>query len=542
MASALSTACLQHPDRTRQGPHSYDVRELGAELPPVTPRRLPYSAPNVLMVVLDEVGFAASSAFGGPVHTPTAERLAGAGLRYTRFHTTALGQATRTALLTGRNHHAVGMGHMTAGPVTGAAPQWPNTAAPLAEILRQYGYSSTCFDTRHEASVLADKTIEYIRHRQSTVPDGPFLSCFAPGDPHTPRHVPVEWIAKYRGRFDEGWDSARGATFARQRELGVIGRDAVLTPRPGAIPAWEDVPEERKPALCRRMEVYAAYLEYADHHTGRVIDALQESGILADTLVVYLIGGNGASADAGLNGSFTSATASDGGGCETPEPWTERLDEMGGPHADGHHAAGWAHAMCTPYQWSVQAAAHFGGTRNGAIVHWPNGIGESGGLRHQWHHVIDVAPTVLELAGIAEPATIDGVPQMPMHGTSFAYSFNQPEAAGRHHTQYFELMGDRAIYDKGWTAVAKRRAPWDLLAMGGDFSEGSWELYDTAADWTQSHDLGPERPEKLAELQMRFITEATRFNVFPPDECAAELLSPDPAGRPTPVRGTSTRP
>ncbi|GLU50264.1 arylsulfatase [Nocardiopsis ansamitocini] len=600
MPSDQTSPSLPTPDQSYQGPLSEDARTLAQALPPITPKRPPAGAPNILMILLDDVGFGASGAFGGPVHTPTAERLAGAGLSYTRFHTTALCSPTRAALLTGRNHHAVGMGHITetATPSPGYTSQRPDSATPLPEILRLNGYNTAQFGKCHEVPVwetgptgpfdhwpafsgferfygfiggetnqwqpalvdgvtaidppddpdyhlmsdLADKTIDYIRRQQALTPDKPFFAYFAPGATHAPHHVPKDWISKYRGQFDHGWDAVREATFQRQKELGVVAADALLTPRPAEIPAWDDVADEWKPILSRQMEVYAAFLEYADHHTGRVVDALEELGILDETLIVHMIGDNGASAEGGLNGSFMTTTAANGGGeYETPEFWTDRLDQIGGPHAYNHYAVGWAHAMCTPYQWTEQVASHYGGTRNGAIVHWPNGIEEPGGLRHQWHHVIDIAPTVLELAGITEPSTVNGVTQMPMHGTSMAYTFNEPDAPERHRTQYFELMGNRAIYDDGWTAVTKHRTPWDLLAKGGDFDEDVWELYDTTTDWTQARDLSAQYPGKLAELQMKFIIEATRFNVFPLDDRSAERMNPELAGRPTLVRGDTLR-
>ncbi|MEV7694082.1 arylsulfatase [Microbacterium sp. NPDC089189] len=600
MSEELPGSILPLPDRAFQGTVVFDAKKNESEFPPIVAKRPPQSAPNVLVILLDDVGFGASSAFGGPVSMPTAERLANAGLKYTRFHTTALCSPTRAALLSGRNHHAVGMGHITetATPSPGYRSTRPNTAVPLPEILRQNGYNTAQFGKCHEVPVwetgptgpfdhwpafsgferfygfiggetnqwapalvdgvtavsppttdgyhlmpdLADKTIEYVRQQKSLTPDKPFFIYFAPGATHAPHHVPTDWIAKYKGKFDHGWDEQRERTFARQIELGVIAADSQLTERPDGLPAWDDVPEEQKPILAHQMEVYAAFLEYADFHTGRVIDALDEQGILDDTLVYYIIGDNGASAEGGINGAYMLTTASNGGAeFETVEFWNEHLDKVGGPEAYNHYSVAWAHAMCTPYQWTKQVASHYGGTRNGTIVHWPSRIDGQGEVRSQWHHVIDIAPTILDVARLAEPHTVNGVTQIPMHGVSMSYSFNEADADDRHVTQYFELMGNRGIYHQGWTAQTKHRTPWDVVSKAPDFSADVWELYDTSVDWTQANNLAASRPEKLAELQQLFLIEAARHNVFPIDDRAAERMNPELAGRPTLVTGTSLR-
>lgn len=600
MTEDLPGSVLPVPDRAYAGPVGFDAKKTDVEFDPIVAKRPPAAAPNVLVILLDDVGFGASSAFGGPVRMPTAERLAGGGLKYSRFHTTALCSPTRAALLSGRNHHAVGMGHITetATPSPGYRSTRPNSAVPLPEILRQNGYNTAQFGKCHEVPVwetgptgpfdhwpafsgferfygfiggetnqwtpalvdgvtaieppsdegyhlmpdLADKAIDYVRQQKSLTPDKPFFVYFAPGATHAPHHVPKDWIAKYKGAFDDGWDAQRERTFANQIELGVIAPESRLTVRPDGISAWRDLPEEQKPVLAHQMEVYAAFLEYADHHTGRVIDALDDLGVLDDTLVYYVIGDNGASAEGGLNGAYMLTTASNGGAeFETIEFWNEHVDDVGGPEAYNHYSVGWAHAMCTPYQWTKQVASHYGGTRNGTIVHWPAKISGAGEVRDQWHHVIDIAPTILDVAHLAEPHTVNGVTQIPMQGVSMAYSFDDAAAPERHTTQYFELMGNRGIYHDGWTAQTKHRTPWDVVSRSPDFSVDVWELYDTTTDWTQSNNLAAEHPEKLAELQQMFLIEAARHNVFPMDDRAAERMNPALVGRPTLVTGTSLK-
>jgi len=588
---------LPIPDQPYVGLVPYDAKDPEAKFPPIQRLRPPAGAPNVLIVLLDDVGFGASSAFGGPIATPTAERLAGGGLKYTRFHTTALCSPTRQALLTGRNHHSVGMGGIT--EIATGAPGYnsirPNTAAPLAEILRRNGYSTAQFGKCHEVPVweanpsgpfdhwpsqsgfekfygfvggetnqwfpelydgttpveipddpnyhllpdMTDQAISWLAMQTSLQPNKPWFMYFAPGATHAPHHVPKEWIEKYKGQFDQGWDKLREETFARQRALGVIPQDCQLTARHPEIPAWDDMPAELKPVLARQMEVYAGFLEFTDHHVGRLIDVLERLQVLDHTLVYYIIGDNGASAEGTLQGSFNEMINFNGAAAlETPEFLVAHLDEFGGPSSYNHYAVGWAHAMDTPYQWTKQVASHWGGTRNGTIVHWPNSIKAKGELRHQFHHVIDIAPTVLEVAGLPEPAVVDGVAQKPLEGVSMAYSFDDPQAADQHETQYFEMFGNRGIYHKGWTAVTKHKTPWELVgAKTVAFDDDVWELYDTTQDWSQARDLSKEQPEKLHELQRLFLIEATKYNVLPLDDRGVERFDPDLAGRPVLVRG-----
>jgi arylsulfatase len=374
------------------------------------------------------------------------------------------------------------------------------------------------------------------------VPDKPFFVYFAPGATHAPHHVPQEWIDRYKGKFAHGWDRQRELTLERQKELGVVPQDAGLTERHEEIPAWGEMDEALRPALERQMETYAGFLSHTDHHVGRVIDAIEELGILEDTLIFCIIGDNGASAEGTIRGTFNELICLNGMGdiVETPEFLSARVDKWGSPEAYNHYAVGWAWAMDTPFQWTKQVASHWGGTRNGTIVHWPSRIADRGGLRSQFTHVIDVAPTVLELAGIPEPATVNGVEQSPYEGTSMAYTFDAPDEPERHDLQYFEMFGNRGVYHQGWSAVTKHRTPWKL-AIGTKtipFDEDVWELYDGSKDYSQAHDLSKEMPDKLRELQELWLVEARKYDVLPLDDRAVERLSPELAGRPSIVKGT----
>ena len=593
---------LPIPSRPRTGLITYDAKDPDTRYPAIEPVRPPEGAPNVLVILLDDVGFGASSAFGGPCHTPTAERLAADGLRYNRFHTTALCSPTRQALLTGRNHHSVGMGGITelATGAAGYSSILPNTMSPIARTLKLNGYNTAQFGKCHEVPVwetspvgpfdawptggggfeyfygfiggeanqwyptlfegtnpievtgtpedgyhfmadMTDKAIAWIGQQKALAADKPFFVYFAPGATHAPHHVPKEWADKYRGMFDEGWDTLREATFARQKQLGVIPPDCELTARHPEIPAWDDMPDDLKPVLRRQMEVYAGFLEYTDHHVGRLIESLQRLGVLDDTLIYYIIGDNGASAEGTLNGTYNEMLNFNGmAAIETPEFMAERLDQFGGPDSYNHYAVGWAHAMDTPYQWTKQVASHFGGTRNGTIVHWPNAIDARGEMRWQFHHVIDVAPTILEAAGLPEPLFVNGVQQHSIEGVSMLYSFDDADAPDRHETQYFEMFGNRGIYHKGWTAVTKHKTPWLLVEDDVPaFDDDVWELYDTTTDWSQARNLAAEMPDKLHELQRLWLIEAARYNVLPLDDDVARRMNPDVAGRPILIRGNT---
>jgi arylsulfatase len=594
----VQRSILPIPDRQHVGVTTYDAKDPDTKFPPIEPLRPPKGAPNVLIVLLDDVGFAASSAFGGPIHTPTAERLAKGGLKFNRFHTTALCSPTRQALLTGRNHHSVNMGGIceiaTAAP--GYSSVLPKNKAPLPMTLKLNGYSTAQFGKCHEVPVwetspmgpfdqwptggggfeyfygfiggetnqwypaiyegttpiepektpeegyhftedMTNKAIKWTRQQKALMADKPFFMYFAPGACHAPHHVSKEWIDKYKGKFDQGWDKLREEIFARQKKLGVIPADAVLTERPAEIPAWDETPENMRPIFAREMEVYAAFLEHVDHHLGRLVDTLADLEVLDDTLIYYIIGDNGASAEGTPNGCFNEMATLNGlAGLETPEFLASRIDLFGGTEAYNHYAVGWAHAMDTPYQWTKQVASHWGGTRNGTIVHWPNGVKAKGEVRSQFHHVIDVAPTILEAAGLPHPTVVNSVQQAPIEGFSMLYAFNDAKAAERHETQYFEMFCNRGIYHKGWTAVTRHGVPW-LGAYKRAFDDDVWELYDTNTDWTQSKDLAKANPKKLAELQRLFIIEAGKYSALPLDDRTFERFNADLAGRPQLIKG-----
>jgi arylsulfatase len=576
----------------------YDAKDPDMKITPIEQLRPPEGAPNVLIVLIDDCGFGAPSAFGGPCSTPAAEKLAAGGLRYNRFHTTAICSATRQALLTGRNHHNAGMAGITeiATGQPGYSSVLPNSMAPLAKTLKYNGYNTAQFGKCHEVPVwqsspvgpfdqwptggggfeyfygfiggeahqwypslyegttpiapskspeegyhlvedMTDKAIGWISQQKALAPDKSFFVYFAPGATHAPHHVPKEWADKYKGKFDAGWDKLREETFARQKKLGVIPADCQLTARPQDVPAWDAMPEAFKPVLRRQMEVYAGFLEYTDHHVGRLFEAIDKLGLTDNTLIYYIIGDNGASAEGSFNGCFNEMSYFNGlQALETAEYLTARLDKLGGPESYNHFAVGWAHAMDTPYQWTKQVASHFGGTRNGTIVHWPKGIKAKGELRTQFCHVIDVAPTILEAAAIPEPVSVDGIQQDPIDGVSMLYTFNDARAPERHETQYFEVMGNRAIYHKGWSAVTKHYTPW-IPDKKPALDDDVWELYDTAKDWAQAKDLSKEMPAKLRELQRLWIIEATRYKVLPVDDRMFEKINPDTAGRPVLIKG-----
>lgn len=590
---------LPIPDQVYHGLTTYDAKDPDTKFPPIRQITAPEGAPNILVVLIDDSGFGASSAFGGPCNTPNFEKLANNGLRYNRFHNTALCAPTRSALLTGRNHHSVGMGTVT--EIATSAPGYdsvrPNTKQPLAETLKLNGYATSQYGKCHEVPVfqnsaigpfdawptgsgfeyfygfvageddqwypslyegtapvevdktpeqgyhltedLADHAITWLHTLKSIAPEKPFFMYFAPGATHAPHHVPKQWIDKYKGKFAHGWDKQREITFARQKQMGVIPPEAELTPRPAELPAWDDQPAALRPILERQMETYAGFMEHTDHHVGRVIDTIEQLGELDNTLIIYIWGDNGASAEGTLKGTYNELIVFNGMGdiLETPEYLSARLDKWGGPESYPHYAVGWSWAMDTPFQWQKQVASHWGGTRTGTVIYWPKGIDEKGGLRSQFCHVIDVAPTVLEAAGIPEPIQVHGVTQSPMEGTSMVYSFKDASAPERHEIQYFEMMGNRGVYYKGWSAVTKHRTPWVFGGKLPAFDDDVWELYDGSKDYSQAHDLSKDMPDLLHKLQRVFLIEATKYNVLPLDDRSLERFNAELVGRPETIKG-----
>ncbi|MCK9984446.1 MAG: hypothetical protein AzoDbin1_00918 [Azoarcus sp.] len=549
-------------------------------------------APNIVVVLLDDVGFAATGTFGGPTDTPALDRLAAEGLRYNQFHTTALCSPTRAALLSGRNAHRVGFGTVTeiGNSQPGYNAFWQKSVASLPEILRRSGYSTAAFGKWHntpewevspvgpfdrwptglgfdyfygfmlaEASqwepplyrnttpveperapkdgyqvttALVDDAIRWAQTHDSVAPDKPYFLYFAPGAAHAPHHVTPEWIAKYRGRFDQGWDRLREESFARQKALGVIPADAVLTPRPKELPAWDSLSAEQKKLYARQAEVYAAFLAQTDFEVGRLIETLRKGPKGDNTLVFYVVGDNGASAEGGLDGSEDNMAAVFSGLGTDVARQLSNIDRLGGPDFDNHFASAWAWAFDTPFQWTKQIASHFGGTRNPLVVSWPARIRDRGGLRSQFGHVNDIAPTIYDVLGIRFPEVVDGVAQEPLDGASLAASFADATAPSQHRRQYFELSGNRAIYKDGWVAAAFHAVPWSLK-RSSDFAQDGWELYDVSNDFSQARDLADKHPEKLAELKALFDEEARRNKVFPLSNGFREDITTPDARRPS---------
>lgn len=583
---------LPHSSVARSVVTALGIDEQTGSFEPVRPVAAPPGAPNVVLVVLDDLGFGSSSAFGGPCRMPTAERLSRDGLRYTRFHVTALCSPTRQALMTGRNHHSVGMGATT--EMATSAPGYtgfrPRSAATLARILQGNGYSTAAFGKWHQTPPseispvgpfdrwptgegfdhfygfmacemnhwypllyegttpveptrrpeegyhltedLVDHAVDWVHTQRALTPDRPFFTYLAFGASHAPLHVPPEWPERYRGVFDTGWDRLRETTLARQKELGVVPPSTELAPWPAGVPHWDEIGDDRRALGARFMETFAGFTEHADSQLGRFVRALEELGELENTLFLYLLGDNGASGEGGIEGTHVEHRLGHGL-VDDPAEMIEHLDEIGGPESYPIAPVGWALAMNTPYQWTKQVASHFGGTRDGLVVHWPRGITDAGGLRQQFHHVIDVLPTVLDCAGIPQPTTVDGAAQQPVEGTSMRYTFDDPDAPDRRRTQYFEMCGNRGIYHEGWTAVTRHGIPWEMVpsTRRGAFRDDVWELYDTTRDWSQAHDIAADHPEVLARLRELFLVEAAKYQVLPLDDRVTERENPQLAGR-----------
>jgi arylsulfatase len=568
-----------------------------AKTPPWTEVKAPAGAPNVVIVLIDDMGFGVPSTFGGPVPMPTLDRIASEGLRYNNFHTTALCSPTRAALKSGRNHHVNNMGSITefATGFPGNTGQIPDSVAPVAEMLRLNGYSTGAFGKWHElaawetsvsgsfarwptvgggfdkfygflggetnqwaplvydGTVLADlpddpgyhfltdmteKTIAWVRLQQALTPDKPFFVYFAPGATHAPHHVPQEWIARWKGKFDQGWDRLREETLARQIELGVVPAGTRLAPKPQAIPDWEKLSADEKRLFARQAEVYAAFAEMTDHEIGRLVRAIEDLGELDDTLFLYIAGDNGTSAEGGASGLFNEYTYFNLVPEQVPD-MLGKLDEWGSPETYPHMAAGWAVALDAPFGWTKQIASDFGGTRNGMAIRWPKGIRAKNQIRSQFHHVIDVAPTLLEAARLPEPKVVNGTRQRPMDGVSMVYSFDAPQAADRHVTQYFEILGNRALYHDGWLARTVHYEPWAAKPVH-PLQEDVWELYDVRSDFSLANDLAAANPARLKELQSLFMKEAEKYQVLPIDDRRFERANPTLAGRPDLMAGRTS--
>ena len=596
---ASAQEVLPKPPEPFKGQIGLSAKDSKSDFP--QPLQAPKGAPNVVVILLDDVGFGASSAFGGPVQTATLDRLARNGLRYTQFHTTALSSPTRAALLTGRNHHSVHTGtimEMGTG-FPGYDSLMGKDTATVAEILKQHGWNTSWFGKNHnvpdwqssqagpfdlwptalgfehfygfvgaETSQwrpaafegtkpiepylgksdynfdydIADQAIKWVRNQKAVAPDRPFLLYYAPGATHSPHHPKKEWIAKYKGRFDHGWDRVREETLVRQKKLGIVPANTQLTERAPGIPAWDSLNAEQQQLFAYMMEVYAGYLEQTDYNAGRVLDAIAQVGQLDNTLVIYIVGDNGASAEGTMQGSLNEIAMINGILEDYKEVLKQKAD-LGTWKTHNHYPIGWAHAMNTPMQWAKQIASHYGGTRNGMVIHWPARIKQAG-IRSQWHHTIDIVPTILEVTGLQQPAAVNGVAQKPIEGVSMTYSFDNAQVPSARRTQYFEMFGNRGIYHDGWIAcTTPLLAPWtdrtdSSVRVTEDVIGGyKWELYHVADDFSEAVNLADKYPDKLRELQLLFYAEAAKYNVLPIDDSKAERM--DVSIRPSLTRGRS---
>ncbi len=568
-----------------------------AKMPPRHQVKAPAGAPNVVIVLIDDLGFGAPSTFGGPIRTEALDRLAANGLRYNNFHTTALSSPTRAALKSGRNHHTVNMGFITemATGFPGATGQIPSSTAPLAETLRLNGYATAAFGKWHETATweasesgpfdrwplrqgfdkfygfiggetnqwapylydgvaqvelpndpnyhfmtdMTEKARAWIKYQKALTPDKPAFVYFAPGATHAPHHVPKAWIEKWKGRFDQGWDKLREETLARQIQMGVVPAGTRLAPKPPAIKDWDKLSPDEKRLFTRQAEVFAAFVEYTDHEVGRMLKAFDEVGQADNTLVFYIAGDNGTSGEGGANGMFNEYTYFNGVQ-EKVEDMLRLLDQWGGPETYPHMAAGWSVAFNAPFGWMKQVPSDFGGTRNGMVVYWPKGIKAKNEVRSQFGHVIDIAPTVLQAIGLPEPKVVNGIRQIPIEGTSLVYSFEDARSRERHTTQYFEIAGNRAIYHDGMFARTIHRAPWEAKARRPLEDTSGWQLYDVRSDFSLANDLAASNPKKLAELQALFLKEAARYHVLPIDDRVFERLDAAAVGRPDLMAGRTS--
>ena len=591
-AGAVDRTVLPIKEPTYPAITELDARK--AKAPSRFDVQAPKNSPNVVVVLIDDIGFGHSSAFGGPIQMPTLERLAARGLKYNRFHTTALSSPTRTALLTGYNHHSNNAGAImevaTAFPGnTGVRPQ---SITPVAEVLRMNGYSTAAFGKYHEtppweASVsgpfdrwptgsgfdkfygfiggetnqwhpmvydgttrvypkvddpgyhfttdMTNQALAWMNTQQSLTPQKPFYLYFATGATHAPHHAPKAYVDKYKGKFAQGWDKLREETLARQKQLGVVPTNTILAPKPEAIKDWDQLTSDEKRLFERQMEVFAGFAEHTDAEVGRLVAALEERGELDNTLFFYIVGDNGSSAEGGMIGMFNENTYFNSVQ-ETLEMQMKVIDQLGTERTYNHFAAGWAVAGNTPFTWTKQVASNFGGTRNGMVVHWPAGIKSKNEVRSQFHHVIDIAPTVYDATGIPAPRVVNGIEQRPLEGVSMRYTFDDAAAADRRTTQYFEMIGNRAIYHDGWFAGTIHKAPWEA-APRHPLTEDVWELYNVNEDFSQAVNVADKNPAKLEELKKKFMDEAVKYNVLPIDDRSIERFDPGIAGRPDLMNG-----
>jgi arylsulfatase A-like enzyme len=567
-----------------------DMNARNATAPPRVEIKAPEGAPNIVIVLIDDIGFGAVNTFGGAIETPTFDRLAQQGLRFNRFHTTALCSPTRASLLSGRNHHNVNVGSVMeiATGFPGNQGIRPDDAKYFAETLRHNGYSTAAFGKWHETATwevsvsgpyfrwptnsgfdkfygfiggetnqwdpvifdgvtkaskkedddyhfttdMTTEAIEWVKFQQAMTPDRPFFIYYAPGATHAPHHAPREWIEKYKGRFDAGWEQLRQETFARQKQMGIIPENARLAPMPEDAKDWEGLSDDEKRLFALQMETFAGFAEHTDTEVGRLVSAIDEIDALDNTLFIYIMGDNGSSAEGGLEGTYNELVHLNGiFDAETVESMLAREKDWGGPDSFPHMSAAWAVATDTPFKWTKQMAADFGGTRNGMVMHWPKGFAAKGEIRDQWHHVNDVAATVLEATDLPPSKRINGVDQKPLDGVSMLYAARDKAAKGRHTTQYFEMFGNRAIYHEGWLARVVHRIPWHDGPLSS-LEDGKWELYDIEEDFSLTLDLAGKHPEKLEELQDLFEKEALANNVYPLDDRVYERFNAAIAGRP----------
>jgi len=570
-----------------------DVRK--AKAPPRFEVKPPPGAPNVLLILLDNLGYGATKTFGGVINMPTLERLAANGLIYNNFHTAPLCSPSRMAVLTGRNPHSANMGSVAevATGFPGNTGERPLSVAPLSEMLKLNGYSTAYFGKSHEFAPweqglygsfdswptqfgferfygtlsgegdmfapplrtdrtpvdlpddpdyyyqtdLANHAISYIRAQKAMAPDKPFFIYYAAPGTHAPSQVPKAWLDKYKGKFDHGWDKHREQTLARQKALGIVPPNTQLTPKPPEMQDWDKLSDDQKKVMTRQEEIFAAYAEITDHEIGRVVHAIEELGVMDNTLIIYITGDNGSSGNGGPGGMFNTVWAYNQKP-ETLQDQLEHFDEFGGPHSDMTPPLGWAVADDTPFSY-CQFFATYGGTTNGVVFHWPKGIKAKKEIRPQYGHLIDIAPTILEAAGLPEPKTVNGISQKPLEGVSMLYTFDNPQAKSRHTIQYYEFLGNRGIYKDGWYALTTHLLPW-VGKPQTTFDQDKWELYNTEEDFSCAIDLAAKYPDTLKEMQALFLSEAVKYSVLPLDDRAYERMNPAIAGRPDIMAGRTS--